>query len=150
MLVSGASGRQKPAFGRLKAPGPKKRPKKANFTYFLVFFGPGTGPRGFSRPWHRISRQKCRIWMRMCRVTGVFAVSQKFGTLLVVLKLNFQAVIKSAASAASRKTRIQDPGEPTGDGSAGGRRKRLGSPGFLDFGLREGCASSRLDHSLKV
>ena len=39
------------------------------------------------------------------------------------LKPNFQAVIKS-----------------------GGRRKRLGSPGFLDFGLRGGCASSRLDH----
>ena len=31
------------------------------------------------------------------------------------------------------------------DGSAGGRRKRLGSPG-----IPGGCASSRLDHGLKV
>ena len=70
------------------------------------------------------------------------------------LKLNFQAVIKSATSAASPKTKIQESrgasGMPADNGSAGGRRKQLGSPRFLDFGLRGGCASSRLDHGLKV
>ena len=80
----------------------------------------------------------------ICRVTAVFVVFEKFGTLLLVLKLNFQAVIKSAASAASPKTKIQE------SRGANGRWKRLGSPGFRDFGLRGGCPSSRLDHSLKV
>ena len=56
----------------------QKRPKKANFAYFLLFFGPGTGPRGFSRPCHRISRQKCRIWMRICRDIAIFVVFEKF------------------------------------------------------------------------
>ena len=59
-------------------------------------------------------------------------------------------MIKSAANAASLKTKIQDPAEPADDDSAGGRRVRLGSPGFPDFGLRGGCASSRLDQGLKV
>ena len=37
------------------------------------------------------------------------------------------------------------------DGSACGLRgTAIGSPGFLDFGLRGGCTSSRLDHGLKV
>ena len=36
--------------------------------------------------------------MRICRVTAIFVVFEKLG---LVLKLNFQAVIKSAASAAS-------------------------------------------------
>ena len=59
---------------------------------------------------------------------------------------NHQAVIKSAASAASRNPR-----------GAHGRRLGLrttglgGSPGSwsLIFGLPGGCASSRLDHGLK-
>ena len=29
---------------------PKKRPKKRNFAYLFMFFGPGTGPKAFSRP----------------------------------------------------------------------------------------------------
>ena len=133
---------------------PKKRPKKANFAYFLRFFGLGTGPRGFSRPWHRISRQKCVIWMRIYRVMTIFVVFGKFGAVLRVLelfcllwKLNFQAVIKSAASAASPIAW----GEP-------GRRLRLAGDGFgwratasgLSPSNRGGCASSRLDHGLKV
>ena len=61
-----------------------------------------------------------------------------------VEKLNFHAVIKSAASAASPNTKIEE------SRGASGRRKRLDSPGILDLGLRGGCASSRLDHSLKV
>ena len=46
--------------------------------------------------------------MRICRATAIFVVFEQFGTVLRVLepfclflKLNFQAVIKSAASAAS-------------------------------------------------
>ena len=45
--------------------------------------------------------------MRICRVIALFIVFENFGTVLIVLelfflfwKLNFQAVIKSAASAA--------------------------------------------------
>ena len=67
--------------------------------------------------------------------------------------VKFQAVIKSAASAASRKTKNQGPRSR----GAHGRRLGLrttglgGSPGSwsLIFGLPGGCASSRLDHGLK-
>ena len=59
---------------------------------------------------------------------------------LSLKKLNFQAVIKSAASAASL-----DLQGPTDDGSACGRR-RSGAP----LQIHGGCASSRLDHGLKV
>ena len=45
--------------------------------------------------------------MHICRVTAVFVGFEKFG---LVLKLNFQAVIKSAASAASPKTKFENPG----------------------------------------
>ena len=48
--------------------------------------------------------------------------------------INFEAVIKSAASAASRKT---NPG----------RFPESWSPGF---GLPVGCASSRLDHGFQI
>ena len=47
-------------------------------------------------------------WMRICRVTAIFVVFEKFETVLRVLELfflfwelKFQDVIKSAASAAS-------------------------------------------------
>ena len=63
--------------------------------------------------------------------------------------LSFQAVIKLAASAGSR-SKSRNPEEPASDGAAGGRRKRRGSPGSLDFGLRGGCASSPLDQGSKV
>ena len=71
----------------------------------------------------------------------------------LVEKLNFQAVIKSAASAASRETKNQGPRSR----GAHGRRLGLrttglgGSPGSwsLIFGLPGGCASSRLDHGLE-
>ena len=45
----------------------------------------------------------------------------------------------------------QDPGERQGDGSACGQRGSGRFPGswFPRFGLRGGCASSRLDHGLK-
>ena len=46
--------------------------------------------------------------MRVCRVTAIFVVFEKFGTVLLALKLNFQAVIKTAASAASPKPKIQE------------------------------------------
>ena len=69
-------------------------------------------------------------------------------------KLNFQAVIKSAASAASRETKNQGP---RSRGAPEPRRPQaepssVGSPGSwsLIFGLPGGCASSRLDHGLKV
>ena len=97
-----------------------------------VFFGPGTGARGFSRPRHRISRQKCRIWMRMCRDMTIFVVLEK---------LNFQAVIKSAASAAS----LDLQGSPrTTARQADGRAQRA------PLQVQGGCASVRLDHGLKL
>ena len=59
--------------------------------------------------------------MRMCRVTAIFVVFEKFGTVLRVLelfflfwKLNFQAVIKSAAMAGGRRLR----GSPQAIGEA--------------------------------
>ena len=68
--------------------------------------------------------------------------------------VKFQAVIKSAASAASRKakksgTKIR--GSPRTTARQADDGARLGSPGCwsLIFGLRGGCASSRLDHGLK-
>ena len=69
------------------------------------------------------------------------------------LVTNFQAVIKSAASAASRETKNQGPRsrEPADDGSASGRRGSAGLPWIMvpDFELPGGCASSRLDHVSK-
>ena len=68
-------------------------------------------------------------------------------------QLNFQAMIKSAASAASPKTKIQESppqGEPSRFRCPPAESLSAGSPGFLDFGFRGGCASSRLDHGLKV
>ena len=64
--------------------------------------------------------------MRICRVTPIFVVFEKFGTLLLVLKLKFQAVIKSAASAASL-TAWELHGSARTTASAGGRRPR-GAP----------------------
>ena len=59
-------------------------------------------------------------------------------------------MIKSAASASDRKTKIQES-------SGRGLGKRMldfdlpgGSPGFQDFGLPGGCASSRLDHASQI
>ena len=43
--------------------------------------GSETSPRGFSKPWHRISCQKCVIWMHMCRVMSLFVVFEGFGKL---------------------------------------------------------------------
>ena len=78
--------------------------------------------------------------------------------------VKFQAVIKSAASAASPKAKSREGssrGAPDdgarwddGDGRAtgDGRTTERGTPldlGFLDFGFPGGCASSRLDHGLK-
>ena len=75
---------------------------------FLQFFGPGTSPRGFASPRRRISSPKLFFLMRMCRGIEAF----------VALMLNFQAVIKSAASEASAKTKIQE--------SRGASERRLG------------------------
>ena len=44
--------------------------------------------------------------MHTCQVTLFFVVFEKFGTLLLVLDV--EAVIKLDASAASRKTKIQE------------------------------------------
>ena len=53
---------------------------------------------------------------------------------------SFQAVIKSASSAAVEPRRFRrPPAEPS----------PAGSPEFLDVGLRGGCASSRLDLGLE-
>ena len=96
------------------------------------------------------------------REKGLAAIGKSFGKGLGRIwegfgrfwkKLNFQAVIKSAASAASGKTKNQGPRSR----GAHGRRLGLrttglgGSPGSwsLIFGLPGGCASSRLDHGLK-
>ena len=65
-------------------------------------------------------------------------------------KLNFQAVIKSAASAASPKTKIQESrgasGQRLGMRTAGTARLPC-IPGFC---FRGGYASSQLDHGSKI
>ena len=65
----------------------------------------------------------------------------------LVLAVDFR---KLGSDPPQKEPKSRNPGEPADDVSAGGRRKRLGFPGFLDFGLPGGCASSRLDHGLKV
>ena len=74
-----------------------------------------------------------------------------WGLVTLVRKPNFQAVIKSAASAASPKTKIQESRGASGQ-RLGMRTAvpAIGAPGFLDFGLRGGFSSRRLDHSLKA
>ena len=71
----------------------------------------------------------------------------------LVEKLNFQAVIKSAASSASRKPKSRE-GSSRGvqDDGFGWRATASGhssGASFPGFGLPGGCASSRLDHGLK-
>ena len=56
-------------------------PKGLKPKFFHIFFRSGTGPKGFARPRGSISRQKCRIWMRMCRVIAFFVVFDGFGKL---------------------------------------------------------------------
>ena len=93
-----------------------RRPQNGKTTYFFalfcIFFKPGTSARGFSRPCHRISRQKCVIWMRICRVTVVFVVFEKFGIVLRVLevffliwKLSLKAELQTRVRALRAKTR---------------------------------------------
>ena len=70
--------------------------------------------------------------------------------------VKFQAVIKSAATAASRKTKNKSgtkiQGSPAEPRRPQAEPSSVGSPGSwsLIFGLPGGCASSRLDHGLKV
>ena len=88
-----------------------KGAKTRIFYIFSTFLGPGTGsslPEPSPGLEVQFPAKKCAIWMRICRVMTIFVVFEKFGTVLRVLelfcsfwKLNFQAVIKSAASAAS-------------------------------------------------
>ena len=78
----------------------------------------------------------------MCPSTNHFAISASRCSALAPKKLNFlnfQALIKSAASPRTTARHADDGA-------------RLGSPGSwsLIFGLPGGCASSRLDHGLKV
>ena len=68
--------------------------------------------------------------------------------------MDMEAVIKSAASAASRKTKSkrQDPGKRAAtarqaDGGRPGRFPGSWSPGF---GLPGGCTSSQLDHGFQI
>ena len=74
--------------------------------------------------------------MRICRVIALFVVFEKFGSVLRVLelfflfwKLNFQAVIKSAASAASPTAwELHGSARATGDGGTTGTAgRRIGS-----------------------
>ena len=60
---------------------------------------------------------------------------------------DLEAVIKSAARAASRKTKSRGPSRPC---CPHAEPSPAGSPGFLDLGLPGGCASSRLDHSFQI
>ena len=114
-----------------------KQSKKTNFVYFFVFFAPRPSPRGFSRPRCRISSQKLFFWMRICQDIEIF-----------IFLLNFQAVIKSAANAASRKPKSREGrsrGAHDGD-SAGGQRPRrapLELPS-LDLGFLEAVLAADL------
>ena len=65
---------------------PQKGAKTSIFLIFSTFLEPGTGSKAFSRPWHRISRQKCRIWMRICRDMTIFVIFEKFESVLRVLE----------------------------------------------------------------
>ena len=49
-----------------------------------------------------------------------------------------------------RRPKSRNPGEPSRSRRPPAEPSSTGSPGFLDFGLRGGCPSSRLDHCLKV
>ena len=83
--------------------------------------------------------------MRICQVIQFFVVFEKFGTLLLVLDM--EAAIKSAASAASRKTKSR--------GSMEAPRRRLGKRmaaalgasldlGPLDVGFLEAALAADL------
>ena len=78
-----------------------------------------------------------------------------FRTLFYRDSVKFQAVIKSAASAASRKTKNQGPrsrgAQPSPVVRLPSRRPwtPLHGSWSLIFGLPGSCASSRLDHGLK-
>ena len=74
------------------------------------------------------------IWMHICKVMQFFVVTDSFGTLLLVSELNFQAVIKSAASAAFPKTKFRNPREQIAVlRSPHAEPLSVASPEFLDF-----------------
>ena len=72
--------------------------------------------------------------MRICRVIQLFVVFGKFGNLLLVLDLGLEAVIKSAASAASRKTESRGPRSREAPGRRLGKRTAASRGASLDLG----------------
>ena len=62
-------------YSRVTSP---KGAKTSTFHLFSWFWGSRTMSKAFSRPWGSISCQKCRIWMRMCRVTSLFVAFVRF------------------------------------------------------------------------
>ena len=87
-------------------------------------------------------------WSRPAGVEKV-NIHNFFVQKLAIAAPQTQAVIKSALSAASQKTKSRGAPRPPSSASRAAIRHSTGawSPGF---GLRGGCASSRLDHGLKV
>ena len=69
---------------------------------------------------------------------------------MLFLVLDVEAVIKSAASGASRTPKSRNTGGQRTAAQHADGRGWLGSPGFLDFGLPGDRASSRLDQGFHV
>ena len=62
----------------------------------------------------------------------------------------FKAYSSRLLAQPPRRPKSRNPGEPRRFRHPPAEPSPVGSPGFLDFGLRGGCTSSRLDRSLKV
>ena len=69
---------------------PQKTAQQGNFAYFLQFFRSGTSPRGFSRPWHRISRQKCQIWILKNTLFCILICLRIFSTFFDICFVDFR------------------------------------------------------------
>ena len=57
--------------------------------------------KAFSRPRRSISRQKYRIWMRMCRVMPLFVVFEGFGKLRTLAPLDSWILVLGEAALAA-------------------------------------------------
>ena len=69
----------RPGEGLGHGPAPEKEAKTLFFPKKNNVFGVRDWFKAFSRPWHQISRQQFRIWMRICRVTAIFVALEVLG-----------------------------------------------------------------------
>ena len=87
--------------------------------------------KAFSRPWSSISRQKCRIWMRICRVMQLFVIFLKVANTFFMIWGSFSLIFKPGKGSFDAKLSSRDQvgclrSLPEDQNPAGASGRRLG------------------------